>query len=404
MSPRPTVAPERRAAIVRATIRCLARDGYAGLTMKRIAAEAGVSPGILHYYFRDKRAILGRAAATVMADLDRRVATEARGARDARGHLRALLRACLRGGDGEPGLLDGVHRALGRGVPRPELARLNRRAYARARRFLAASVARGTAAGAFRQVAPDEAAAVILALIDGLSLQLTFDPDLMPLGRAVRLAEEALGAYLGGGTAGRPEEPPWLTPRGPSAPACSTTSGPGPPRSTRRGSGRASARRRPSSRRRWRASTRQDARTAVRAGEWTVAQVVDHVAQSTVRAAEELRHLRAGRRPPGPPVYEALLSGAAHRVPWTELVEGLREASAALDAALAGAEHPGPGETGRRHRSRHPRRERAGGRSAAPDIFAAELTWPEYALVQRLHFLDHRAQIRALRAALAASA
>src|SRR5262249_30950915 len=95
MSPRPRVAPERRAVIVRATIRCLARAGYARLTMKRVAAEAGVSPGILHYYFRDKRAILGRAAATVMADLDRRVATEARSARDARGQLRALLRACL---------------------------------------------------------------------------------------------------------------------------------------------------------------------------------------------------------------------------------------------------------------------------------------------------------------------
>ena len=40
----------------------------------------------------------------------------------------------------------------------------------------------------------------------------------------------------------------------------------------------------------------------------------------------------------------------------------------------------------------------------APDIFTVELTWQEYALVQRLHFLDHRAQIRALRAALAASA
>jgi len=83
-----------------------------------------------------------------------------------------------------------------------ELARLNRRAYVRARRFLAASVARGTAAGTFRRVAPDEAAAVILALVDGLSLQITFDSELMPLGRAVRLAEEVLGTYLG--AAGRP--------------------------------------------------------------------------------------------------------------------------------------------------------------------------------------------------------
>jgi hypothetical protein len=144
-----------------------------------------------------------------------------------------------------------------------------------------------------------------------------------------------------------------------------------------------------------------EARQAVLAGEWTVAQIVDHVAQSTVRAAEELRHLREGRRPPGPPVYEALLSGAAHRVPWTELVGGLRDASAALDAVLAGGEPAAdPGvvtapavlvvsapETG-----------------AGPEIFTAELTWREYALVQRLHFLEHRTQVRQLRAALTAPA
>jgi AcrR family transcriptional regulator len=203
VSPRPKVAPERRATIVRATIRCLARDGYAALTMKRIAAEAGVSPGILHYYFRDKRAILGRAAATVAADLDRRVATEARGARDARGHLHALLRACLKVATESRDFWTVFIELWGEALHDRELARLNRRAYTRARRFLAAGVARGTAAGAFRKVAPDEAAAVILAVVDGLSLQLTFDPDLMPLGRAVRLAEEALAAYLA--AAGRPE-------------------------------------------------------------------------------------------------------------------------------------------------------------------------------------------------------
>jgi hypothetical protein len=78
-----------------------------------------------------------------------------------------------------------------------------------------------------------------------------------------------------------------------------------------------------------------DARRPVRPEEWTIAQAVDHIAQSTVRAAEELRHLLAGHRPPGPPIYEGLLSGAAHRVPWPELVAGLGEANAALDAVLA---------------------------------------------------------------------
>src|SRR5256712_7772419 len=86
MSPKRGVAPIRRTAIVRATIRCLARHGYTGLTMKKVAREAGVSQGILHYYFADKRAILLAALETVTADLDRRVAAApAPGGEDPRG-------------------------------------------------------------------------------------------------------------------------------------------------------------------------------------------------------------------------------------------------------------------------------------------------------------------------------
>jgi DinB family protein len=141
-----------------------------------------------------------------------------------------------------------------------------------------------------------------------------------------------------------------------------------------------------------------DARRPTRPDEWTVAQVVDHVAQSTVRAAEELRHLLAGRRPPGPPIYEGLLSGAAHRVPWFELVEGLREASAALDALLEEAARRSLSDVGAATVPTILTTGTPDGRGADP--FTAELTWKEYALVQRLHFLDHREQIRRLRAAL----
>jgi hypothetical protein len=141
-----------------------------------------------------------------------------------------------------------------------------------------------------------------------------------------------------------------------------------------------------------------DARRPARPGDWTVAQIVDHVAQSTIRAAEELRHLLAGRRPPGPPVYEGLLSGAAHRVPWPELVEGLREASAELDRVLLEAAERPPADAAATATAILV--------AGAPDSgdaaehFGADLTWKEYALVQRLHFLDHRQQVRQVRAAL----
>ena len=95
MTPKVGVGPVRREQIVHATIRCLAREGYAGLTMKKVAREAEVSQGILHYYFASKRAILIAALDVVMGDLDRRVAALSEGARDARGRLRAVIRGCL---------------------------------------------------------------------------------------------------------------------------------------------------------------------------------------------------------------------------------------------------------------------------------------------------------------------
>ncbi|MEX2224329.1 MAG: TetR/AcrR family transcriptional regulator [Candidatus Rokuibacteriota bacterium] len=199
LTPRLGVAPLRREQIVRATIRCLARDGYAALTMKRVAAEAGVSQGILHYYFRDKAAMLAAAALRVTADLDRRVATEARGARDARGRLRAVIRACLRTAADDRDFWTVFIEFWGEAFHDRRLATVNRRAYARARRLIGASLTAGIALGQFRPVDVEEAAAVTLALLDGLALQLTFDRGLMTLPRAARAAEGALFRYLATG-------------------------------------------------------------------------------------------------------------------------------------------------------------------------------------------------------------
>src|SRR5205814_5474984 len=41
-----------------------------------------------------------------------------------------------------------------------------------------------------------------------------------------------------------------------------------------------------------------EARLRPIAGKWTIAEVVDHIAQTQVRGTEELRHLLAERRPP----------------------------------------------------------------------------------------------------------
>ena len=42
---------ERRELLVAATLRCLGRDGHAGISVRRIATEAGVSVGLLNHHF-----------------------------------------------------------------------------------------------------------------------------------------------------------------------------------------------------------------------------------------------------------------------------------------------------------------------------------------------------------------
>lgn len=199
MTPKIGVAPVRREQIVQATIRCLAREGYSGLTMKKVAREAGVSQGILHYYFPNKRAILVAALGRVMADLDRRVVREARGARDPRQRLRALIGACLSVAIEAREFWVVFVEFWGEMMHDRALLRINAELYARVRRLIGGIVAQGTRAGLFRRVNPEQAGAVILALVDGLSLQLTFDPKAFTVAQAVRLGEEAVLRYLAKG-------------------------------------------------------------------------------------------------------------------------------------------------------------------------------------------------------------
>ena len=50
--------PQRREQIIRAATKVLGRQGYAAASLKEIAREANVAPGLLHYYFESKDDLL----------------------------------------------------------------------------------------------------------------------------------------------------------------------------------------------------------------------------------------------------------------------------------------------------------------------------------------------------------
>jgi len=149
--------------------------------------------------------------------------------------------------------------------------------------------------------------------------------------------------------------------------------------------------------------TAAEARQRPIPGKWDIAEVVDHISQTQIRGSEELRHLLAGRRPPLPPVYEAIRSGAGTWAPWELLREELHTANQAMIDVLESASEPPPSD----HATQAPTVKtvmvtlcaRADG-TTGPQIYFAELHWREYALLQRLHLLDHRTQVKKLHARL----
>jgi AcrR family transcriptional regulator len=57
------MSEETRKRIIEAAMRMLARDGHAATSVKDIAAEAGVAPGLVHYYFKTKEELVAAAVA-----------------------------------------------------------------------------------------------------------------------------------------------------------------------------------------------------------------------------------------------------------------------------------------------------------------------------------------------------
>lgn len=97
---------EKRAAILKSAARVFARDGIAGASMAGVAAEAGVSKGVLYHYWDGKDALLFDLLDAYLARLRDVVVAETA--------LEPMLRAILLAYEG----MDDEHRIQAEGMAR----------------------------------------------------------------------------------------------------------------------------------------------------------------------------------------------------------------------------------------------------------------------------------------------
>jgi TetR/AcrR family transcriptional repressor of bet genes len=165
---RPPNTDARRAQIVDGLYEVLARDGYARATIAKIAKAAKLSPGLIHYHFAHKQAILVALVETLTRRVEERIDARLDDAEGPRQRLEAFVDAYVaRGRDADLRAAAAWVIVGAEAVREPEVRALYREAvaaaHARLRRLVAEALrAEGRAVGNAGRIA-----AAIVSLIEG---------------------------------------------------------------------------------------------------------------------------------------------------------------------------------------------------------------------------------------------
>ena len=184
---------DRRQALIEATARCLAARGAAGVSVRAICAEAGVSPGLLRHYFASVSEAIAETyrwtGARVEAALEE--AVEAAGPAP-RARLLAYLTASFRQPIADPELLATWLAFWSLTRSDPAIAAVHSEIYRDFRLGIERLIAEAHPALADTRLP----AVALTALIDGLWLELSLGAAPFSPGEAERLVEMWLGRLL----------------------------------------------------------------------------------------------------------------------------------------------------------------------------------------------------------------
>lgn len=186
----------RRASLIEACGAVLAREGAAGASVRAIAAQAGVSPGLIGHYFGGVDALIAATYAAVEARVAAALdAAVAEAGTDPRARLEAYVCASLLPPIADSELLSTWIAFWSLVRARPEIAALHDEQYGRFRGGLELLLAEN---GVSAQALPQTAIAVT-ALVDGLWLELCLSPATFAGHEAAGIARAALAALISTG-------------------------------------------------------------------------------------------------------------------------------------------------------------------------------------------------------------
>lgn len=187
---------ERRAAIIRAAVRVIARQGLAAATTRAIMSEARMPLASFHYAFRSRDEMIRDLVAFVVGEERMVILASLRPGADARSAIRAGIQAYFELVVSEPGREQAMFELLHYALRTPALADLPRFQYDSYHRVVTEVLLAGALhAGVEWSIPVDDLARLAVALTDGLTLSWLADRDDAAAARLMDSMADALAAF-----------------------------------------------------------------------------------------------------------------------------------------------------------------------------------------------------------------
>jgi AcrR family transcriptional regulator len=182
------VAAVRKNQIVSATVECITKNGYHNFSMQDVARTAGVSKGIIHYYFLNKDDLMMSVLDKVAGDIEKILHADMNEISDPVRKLEVFIEVSFDVVRNTKEYYQ-VNMDFWTQINQKDAVRkVIAKHYAKFRETASIVIKDGIEKGVFRQVDPDEYSSYVIAVIDGLSLQSLFDDSVFDYDKITRKA------------------------------------------------------------------------------------------------------------------------------------------------------------------------------------------------------------------------
>ena len=187
---------ERKNQIVQATVECITKHGYHNFSMQDVARKAGVSKGIIHYYFLNKDDLMMSVLDKVASDIELILQEEMQTEQDPLRKLEIFIAVSMDVVRNTREYYQ-VNMDFWTQINQKEAVRVViSNHYKKFRRTCEKILQEGIQQGLFQEIDAHEYASFILALIDGISLQWLFDPSVFDYENMCKKANQLIMAGL----------------------------------------------------------------------------------------------------------------------------------------------------------------------------------------------------------------